>query len=89
MGVDTAMLNSGLGDEGEAGVGARVVADAGDVLSPDEVAEVVLATIDAEQFLILPHPEVLEFFRRKGTDYSRWIGGMQRLQARIEDASAS
>jgi hypothetical protein len=36
-----------------------------------------------ERFLILPHPEVLEFFRRKGSDYDRWIGGMQRLQATI------
>jgi NAD(P)-dependent dehydrogenase (short-subunit alcohol dehydrogenase family) len=89
MGVDTAMLNSGLGDEGEAGVGARVVADAGVVLSPAEVAEVVLGTVAAESFLILPHPEVLEFFRRKGTDYDRWIGGMQRLQARIESAAAT
>jgi NAD(P)-dependent dehydrogenase (short-subunit alcohol dehydrogenase family) len=89
MGVDTAMLNSGLGEEGEAGVGARVVADAGEVLAPGEVAERVLETVAAERFLVLPHPEVLEFFRRKGTDYDRWIAGMQRLQARIEEASAA
>jgi hypothetical protein len=36
-----------------------------------------------ERFLILPHPEVLEFFRRKGSDYDRWIAGMQRLQAHV------
>jgi hypothetical protein len=29
---------------------------------------------------VLPHPEVLEFFRRKGADYDRWIRGMQRYQ---------
>ncbi len=43
-----------------------------------------------ERFLILPHPEVLEFFRRKGSDYDRWIAGMQRLQAHVEgEASAA
>ena len=86
MGVDTAMLNSGLSEDGDQGVGARVVADAGEVLQPDEVAERVIEAVAAEQFLILPHPEVLEFFRRKGSDYDRWIGGMQRLQTRIEEA---
>ncbi len=34
-------------------------------------------------FLILPHPEVLEFFRRKAADYERWLAGMRRLQARV------
>ena len=34
-------------------------------------------------FLILPHPEVLEFFRRKAADYDRWLAGMRRLQASV------
>ena len=34
-------------------------------------------------FLVLPHPEVLEFFRRKGADYDRWLAGMRRLQASV------
>ena len=37
-----------------------------------------------ERFLILPHPEVLEFFQRKAADYDRWLAGMRRLQARVE-----
>ncbi|MBA3865574.1 MAG: SDR family oxidoreductase [Solirubrobacterales bacterium] len=84
MGVDTNLLNSGLEIEGDQGVGAKVVADAGRILSPEEAAEAVLEAIAAERFLILPHPEVLDFYRFKGSDYDRWIGGMQRLQARIE-----
>jgi hypothetical protein len=26
---------------------------------------------------------VLEFFRRKASDYDRWLKGMRRLQARV------
>jgi NAD(P)-dependent dehydrogenase (short-subunit alcohol dehydrogenase family) len=81
MGVETAMYTMGLEAEGDEALGARVVAGAGKILSPDEVAEAVLAGIVAERFLILPHPEVLDFYRRKGIDYDGWIEGMQRLQA--------
>jgi NAD(P)-dependent dehydrogenase (short-subunit alcohol dehydrogenase family) len=50
-------------------------------LEPEEVAEVVVAGLREERFLILPHPEVAEYFRRRATDYDRWIGGMRRLRA--------
>ena len=33
--------------------------------------------------LILPHPEVGEYFARKSADYDRWITGMQRLSQRV------
>ena len=48
-----------------------------------------LAVIDgvaAERFLILPHPEVLEHFRRKASDYDRWLAGMQRLRQSVQPA---
>jgi hypothetical protein len=47
------------------------------------VAEAVIAGLHAESFLILPHPEVAEYFRRKATDYDRWLRGMRRLQASV------
>jgi hypothetical protein len=47
---------------------------------------VVVEGLDAEDFLILPHPEVLEYFRRKASDYDRWLNGMRRLQARFGGA---
>jgi NAD(P)-dependent dehydrogenase (short-subunit alcohol dehydrogenase family) len=86
MGVNTAMLNAGLADgpEVEGRKGARVVAAAGDVLEPDDVADCVLRAIDEERFLILPHPEVHEFMTRKASDHDRWIRGMRRLQARVQ-----
>jgi hypothetical protein len=32
---------------------------------------------------VLPHPEVLDFFRHKGADYERWLAGMRRLQRQV------
>jgi NAD(P)-dependent dehydrogenase (short-subunit alcohol dehydrogenase family) len=78
MGVNTNMLNSDA-----AGMSSDVVRAAGDVLEPEQVAGVVVDAIREERFLILPHPEVLEFFRRKASDYDRWLKGMRRLQARV------
>jgi hypothetical protein len=60
-----------------------VVAAAGDMLEPEQVADVVVEGLKAERFLILPHPEVLTFFQRKADDYDRWLSGMRRLQARL------
>ena len=86
MGVNTAMLNAGLSLEDSQGLGARVVAAAGRVLEPEDVADEVVRAIGEERFLILPHPEVGEFLRRKGTDPDRWLAGMRRLQATVMGA---
>ena len=55
------------------------VASVDGMLEPEEVAEACLRTIEAETFLVLPHPEVLDYMRRKTNDYDRWIGGMSKL----------
>ena len=49
------------------------------VLSADTVAEKVLETMRARRFLVLPHPQVLDYMRNKTADYDRWLGGMQKL----------
>ena len=56
-------------------------------LEPEAVAEIVLQGIHDEKFLILPHPEVAEYFHRKADDYDRWLKGMQRLRASIISTS--
>jgi NAD(P)-dependent dehydrogenase (short-subunit alcohol dehydrogenase family) len=66
-----------------AGVENGGVAGVDGMLEPHDVAEAVIEGLASEQFLILPHAQVLEYFRRKGSDYDRWIAGMQRLQARF------
>ena len=52
-------------------------------IEPDEVADSVIRGLGEERFLILPHPEVAEYFRRKADDYDRWLAGMRRLNARV------
>ena len=83
MGVNTAMMQAGLDQAGSAGLGARVVEAAGRLIEPEEVANEVVTSMREERFLILPHPEVGEFFRRRGDDHERWLAGMRRLQAHI------
>jgi hypothetical protein len=60
-----------------------VVKAAGEVLEPEQVADVVVEGLRAERFLILPHPEVLKFFQNKAGDYERWLGGMRKLQSAL------
>ena len=80
MGVNTAMLHPpGMEDN----VASATVTAAGAVLEPEDVAETVMQAVRDERFLILPHPEVLTFFQRKGSDYDRWIAGMRRLQRTV------
>ncbi|MGW5312660.1 SDR family oxidoreductase [Nocardia thailandica] len=82
MGVDTALLDGDLiPDAPEASaVAIRAVRTAGKVLGTAEVAEAVVEAMAAERFLVLPHPEVLEMYRQKGSDYDRWLSGMRRFQ---------
>ncbi|WP_068269341.1 SDR family oxidoreductase [Aldersonia kunmingensis] len=84
MGVETALLRSGFGSGvEEAELASRSVTSSGAVLTPDDVAADVLAAIADERFLILPHPEVGDFFKHKATDYERWLRGMRGYQAAL------
>jgi NAD(P)-dependent dehydrogenase (short-subunit alcohol dehydrogenase family) len=70
------------------GVRTPMLGDGGALLGPgaiepEQVADAVVEGLREEAFLILPHPEVREYFRRKGDDYDRWLKGMRRLQARV------
>ncbi|MBI1762532.1 MAG: SDR family oxidoreductase [Acidobacteria bacterium] len=52
-------------------------------IEPAALAEVVVQGLASEQFLILPHPEVAEYIKRKAGDYDRWLRGMRKLQANL------
>jgi len=52
-------------------------------VTAEHVAETVVDGLHDERFLILPHPEVAEYFRHKADDYDRWLHGMRRLRERL------
>jgi NAD(P)-dependent dehydrogenase (short-subunit alcohol dehydrogenase family) len=54
-------------------------------LSPEQVARDALAGIEQETFLILPHPQVLGYMRKKTENYDRWIAGMAKIQAKMRE----
>ena len=84
MGVNTDLLNAGYDAPDEASrIGARAVSSSGTVLEPLDVADMVIDAVGDERFLVLPHPEVLKFYRHKGADYERWIASMQRYRASL------
>src|SRR3954447_15108124 len=82
QGVNTPMLQAGATTD-DAPKATDVVRAAGNVVEPEEVADVVVDALREERFLVLPHPEVLTYFQRKGSDYDRWLAGMRRLQAMV------
>ena len=65
-------------------VGSLVSIDG--LLEPDVVANEVMECIEREQFLITPHPEVLEYMKIKASDPDRWINGMQSLTKQLIEA---
>ncbi len=83
QGVNTAMLNAGQDEENSIGDGGNIVRAVGDVLEPADVADVVVAAIEEERFLILPHPEVAQYLAFKGSEPDKWLAGMRNLQRRV------
>lgn len=63
--------------------GERSVATVDGVIEPEAVADAVIEALAEERFLVLPHPEVAEYVRRKAEDRDRWLAGMRRLQERF------
>ena len=70
-------MSAGVKDGGVAGVDG--------MLEPEELAEVTVAGLRDECFLILPHEIVRTYYQRKATDIARWLLGMQRLAEKFGD----
>ena len=72
-----------LAESGRAG--QVVLKDA--AIEPEQVADALLEGMAAGRFLILPHPEVATYERRRAEDRDRWLSGMRRLQGRLAGRS--
>jgi NAD(P)-dependent dehydrogenase (short-subunit alcohol dehydrogenase family) len=72
LGVKTEMLK-----RAEAEMGRFLIDGA---LEPEHVADDVVEALADERFLVLPHPEVAEFSRRRAADRDRWLRGMRRAK---------
>jgi NAD(P)-dependent dehydrogenase (short-subunit alcohol dehydrogenase family) len=81
QGVRTSML-TGSGSAGQ-------VVLAPGAIEPEEVADALAAALAAGNFLVLPHPEVHDYFVQRATNTDRWLRGMSRLQQRVEQARAA
>ncbi|GAB3492054.1 SDR family oxidoreductase [Amycolatopsis cihanbeyliensis] len=77
------------------GVRTRMLADTGpagrlimgeSAIAPEQVADSVLAAWPEGRFLVLPHPEVADYYAARATQNERWLGGMNKLQRKVEDA---
>lgn len=64
-------------EDGASGFGGN---DVDGILSAEYVADCILAGIQEKRFLVLPHPQVANYFRRKADDHGRWISGMRRFR---------
>jgi NAD(P)-dependent dehydrogenase (short-subunit alcohol dehydrogenase family) len=55
------------------------------VLTVEQAARAIVDGLEQERFLLLTHPEVLQFFQRKASDYDRWLNGMRRVRAGLRE----
>ncbi|MFB8772646.1 SDR family oxidoreductase [Streptomyces broussonetiae] len=72
QGVRTDML-AGSGSAGDLVLAPTAI-------EPDAVADALFEGVAEDRFLILPHPEVGEYYRARAAEPERWLGGMNRLQ---------
>lgn len=71
--------NMTMGPQTEGQIGITQVRRLG-LIEPEVVADFVVEGLGDERFLILPHPQALEYFRAKAENYGRWLGGMRKFQ---------
>ncbi|HCA84948.1 MAG TPA: dehydrogenase [Streptomyces sp.] len=53
-------------------------------IEPEQVADAVFEAMAAERFLVLPHPEVADYYTARAGDTDRWLAGMNKMQQHLE-----
>ncbi|MER6995986.1 SDR family oxidoreductase [Streptomyces sp. NPDC000410] len=77
QGVRTDMLKA-------AGSAGELVLTPG-AIEPEDVADALFDGIEADRFLILPHPDVAAYYQARAADTGRWLAGMNHIQQKWED----
>jgi len=77
LGVSTPML-------GDVSENESMRSALGPIRTPEEVAQQVTDAFAEERFLILTDPVAQEWMDFKSADLPKWLGGMRKLQARID-----
>ena len=78
QGVRTKML-AGSGRPGE-------IVLMNTAIEPEQVADALWDAVTEGRFLVLPHPEVRDYYALRAADTDKWLRGMSRLQQRVEEA---
>ncbi|MEV3993277.1 SDR family oxidoreductase [Streptomyces sp. NPDC049837] len=55
-------------------------------IEPEDVADALIEGIEADRFLILPHPEVADYYRARASEPERWLNNMSHIQQKWEGA---
>jgi NAD(P)-dependent dehydrogenase (short-subunit alcohol dehydrogenase family) len=85
LGVDTPLLRAVTTTEDPAARrSGESVVRSGAVITAEQVAGATLDAVRDGRFLALPHPQVLDMYRHKGSDYDRWLAGMRRYQRSLD-----
>lgn len=65
--------------------GMKVVDDGPDRhLEPSDVADALFAAVENNEFLVLPHPIIGDYFRNKASNFDRYIGGMAKQKRSMD-----
>jgi NAD(P)-dependent dehydrogenase (short-subunit alcohol dehydrogenase family) len=54
-------------------------------IEPEAVADSLFEAMDEDRFLVLPHPEVAEYYAARATHKDRWLTGMNHIQQKWEE----
>ena len=65
----------------------RAVLDLDPVLNPDAVADALIEAMDDGRFLVLPHPQVKDYYSYRATDPDRWLRGMRKIHTQVNDGT--
>jgi NAD(P)-dependent dehydrogenase (short-subunit alcohol dehydrogenase family) len=77
------------------GVNTRMLAESGplksvltrdEVLEPEDIADALIAAIETDSFLVLPHTQVADYYAFRATKTDAWLAGMNHIQQQLESS---